>query len=90
MKKRMVALILCLPLFIMGASILSSQAFAQEDLIQERFEEVNKANRDANIGAMTLSFVFLPSVDIMTITAMCIVLLAGGIMVSRGTAGAKI
>ena len=29
------------------------QAFAQEDATQERFDEVNQANRDANINAMT-------------------------------------
>jgi len=39
------------------------QAFAQEGASQERFDEVNRANRDAYISAMTLSFVFLPTVE---------------------------
>ncbi|MBN1640535.1 MAG: ABC transporter ATP-binding protein [Anaerolineae bacterium] len=61
------------------------QAFAQEDNTQERFEEINRANRDAYVGAMSLSFVFLPTVDILSITATCIVLWVGGMMSARGT-----
>ncbi len=61
------------------------QAFAQETSTQERFEEVNRANRDAYIRAMSLSFVFLPAVDVLSVAATCIVLWAGGVMVARGT-----
>ncbi len=61
------------------------QAFAQEESTQERFEEVNRANRDAYIRAMSLSLVFLPSVDVLSVAATCIVLWAGGSMVARGT-----
>ena len=39
------------------------QAFAHEDESLESFDEVNRANRDAYIEAMSLSFVFLPSVE---------------------------
>ena len=39
-------------------------AFAQEAASQEHFDGVNRANRDANIAAMTLSFVYLPGVNI--------------------------
>jgi len=60
------------------------QAFAQEDNAQERFEVVNRANRDAYVEAMSLSFIFLPTVDVLSIAAMCIVLAAGGVMVARG------
>jgi ABC-type multidrug transport system fused ATPase/permease subunit len=60
------------------------QAFAQEDNVQERFEAVNRENRDANISAMSLSFMFLPAVDVLSVTATCIVLWAGGAMVARG------
>ena len=38
------------------------QAFAQEKASQERFDKVNVENRNAYINAMTLSFVFLPSI----------------------------
>ncbi len=58
------------------------QAFAQEGASQERFTEVNQANRDANIEAMTLSFVFLPSVDFLSMLATGIVLWFGGLAVA--------
>lgn len=59
------------------------QAFAQEGASQERFTEVNQANRDANIDAMSLSFVFLPSVDFLSMMATAIVLWFGGLAVAR-------
>ena len=34
------------------------QAFAQENATEERFDEVNRANRDANVAAISLSFLF--------------------------------
>jgi ABC-type multidrug transport system fused ATPase/permease subunit len=60
------------------------QAFAQEDAAQERFESVNRQNRDAHIKAMSLSFVFLPAVDVLSTLATCIVLASGGFMVVQG------
>lgn len=60
------------------------QAFAQENNTQDRFEAINRANRDANIKAMSLSFAFMPAVDILSVTATCIVLLSGGMMVAQG------
>ncbi len=59
------------------------QAFAQEHATQERFDEVNRANRDANIAAMSLSFVFLPSVEFLGMLATGIVLWFGGLAVAR-------
>ena len=61
------------------------QAFAQEETTQGRFEQINRANRDVNISAVSLSFVFLPSVDVLSIVATCIVLGVGGVMVAQGT-----
>lgn len=61
------------------------QAFANEDLTFEKFDEVNQANRDAHIEAMSLSFVFLPTVEFLSIAATAIVLLFGGISVVQGT-----
>jgi ABC-type multidrug transport system fused ATPase/permease subunit len=61
------------------------QAFAQEENTQERFEVVNRANRDAYVNAMSLSFTFLPAVEILSVVAMGIVLAAGGVMAARGT-----
>ena len=61
------------------------QAFAQEANTQERFEAVNRANRDAHINAMSLSFIFLPAVDVLAVAATCIVLWVGGAMIARDT-----
>jgi ABC-type multidrug transport system fused ATPase/permease subunit len=61
------------------------QAFAQEGHTQERFEAINRANRDAYVNAMSLSFVFLPAVDILSVAATCIVLWVGGATISHGT-----
>ncbi|MDQ5853371.1 MAG: ABC transporter ATP-binding protein/permease, partial [Chloroflexota bacterium] len=60
------------------------QAFAQEDVSQERFDRVNNANRDAHVAAMSLSFVFLPAVEFLGMLATGIVLWFGGLAVARG------
>ncbi len=60
------------------------QAFVQEDATAERFDEVNRANRDANIAAMRLSFTFLPAVEFLGMLATAIVLGFGGMAVARG------
>ena len=60
------------------------QAFAQEEASQERFEEVNRANRDANIAAMSLSFIFLPTVEFLGVLATAVVLWFGGLAALRG------
>lgn len=60
------------------------QAFANEDVTTERFNEVNGANRDANIEAISLSFVFLPTVEFLSMVATGIVLLFGGVSVAQG------
>ncbi len=61
------------------------QAFAQEGSEQEHFEEVNRANRDANVRAMTLSFVFMPTVQFLGTLATAVVLLFGGRAVAQET-----
>ena len=60
------------------------QAFAQEGASQERFEKVNRVNRDAYISAMSLSFVFLPTVEFLSMAATAIVLWFGGSAVAQG------
>ncbi len=67
---------------IMGMRVI--QAFVQEDATQERFDDVNRANRDANIAAMRLSFTFLPTVEFLGMLATAIVLGFGGMSVARG------
>jgi ABC-type multidrug transport system fused ATPase/permease subunit len=54
------------------------QAFAQEEVSRARFEKVNDANRNAHIQAMSLSFVFLPTVEFLGVLATAIVLWFGG------------
>ena len=60
------------------------QAFAQEDATQERFREVNEANRDANINAMSLSFIYMPAIEFLSMLATAIVLWFGGQAVTGG------
>lgn len=60
------------------------QAFAQEDASQARFDHVNRANRDANVAAMSLSFLFLPTVELLGMVATAIVLWFGGREVVQG------
>ena len=60
------------------------QAFAQEGSSRERFDEVNRANREAHVAAMSLSFVFLPTVEFLGILATSIVLWFGGQAVAQG------
>jgi ABC-type multidrug transport system fused ATPase/permease subunit len=60
------------------------QAFAQEGASRDRFDEVNRDNRDAYIAAMSLSFVFLPTVEFLGMLATGIVLWFGGLAVAGG------
>jgi len=60
------------------------QAFAQEQVSRARFEKVNSANRNAHIEAMSLSFVFLPSVEFLGVLATGIVLWFGGQFMDSG------
>ncbi|MEE4193996.1 MAG: ABC transporter ATP-binding protein [Anaerolineae bacterium] len=68
---------------IQGVRVI--QAFGQENTTRERFNEVNEVNREANIDAMSLSFIFLPSIEVLSILATVIVLWFGGRMASAGT-----
>ncbi|MXV93451.1 MAG: ABC transporter ATP-binding protein [Chloroflexi bacterium] len=61
------------------------QAFANEDSASEKFDTVNQANRDAHIEAMSLSFIFLPTVEFLGVAATAIVLLFGGLGVLQGS-----
>jgi ATP-binding cassette subfamily B multidrug efflux pump len=66
------------------AGVRVIQAFGQESSTQERFNQVNDANRMANINAMTLSFVFLPAIEFLGVLTTAIVLWFGGQMVGQG------
>ena len=60
------------------------QAFAREDAARRRFREVNRANRDANVEATSLSFLYLPAMDLLATVATAIVLWFGGQAVVGG------
>jgi ATP-binding cassette subfamily B multidrug efflux pump len=60
------------------------QAFAQEKTSQTHFNEVNLANRNSQITAVSLSFIFLPSIEFLGMLATVIVLWFGGLAVGRG------
>ena len=60
------------------------QAFAREGISHEHFDEVNLANREAHIAAMSLSFVFLPTVEFLGMLATAVVLWFGGRAVAQG------
>jgi ABC-type multidrug transport system fused ATPase/permease subunit len=67
------------------AGVRVIQAFGQENTTQQRFNQVNEANRDAHINAMSLSFIFLPGVEFLGILATVIVLWFGGRQVADET-----
>ena len=66
------------------AGVRVIQAFGQENSTQERFNEVNEANRKANINAVTLSFIFLPAIEFLGVLSTGIVLWFGGRLVNQG------
>ncbi|MBI4757855.1 MAG: ABC transporter ATP-binding protein [Chloroflexi bacterium] len=59
------------------------QSFARERANQERFDEINRENRDANIGAAAVASAFSPTVDVLGTAATAIVVGAGGLLVLR-------
>jgi ABC-type multidrug transport system fused ATPase/permease subunit len=67
------------------AGVRVIQAFGQEEPSQEHFNTVNEVNRQANISAMMLSFIFLPAIEFLGILATAIVLWFGGLAVAGGT-----
>ena len=66
------------------AGVRVIQAFGQEGSSQERFTQVNEANRNAHINAMTLSFIFLPAIEFLGVLSTAIVLWFGGRAVAGG------
>ena len=60
------------------------QAFAQEKAMRNRFDSANQDNRSAFVNAMSLSFVFLPTVEFLAVLATAVVLWFGGRAVAQG------
>ena len=61
------------------------QAYAQEKAMRDRFDTANQRNRSAFIDAMSLSFVFLPTVEFLAVLATAVVLWFGGRAVAQET-----
>ncbi len=59
------------------------QAYAQESASQARFKRVNVENRDAYINAMSLSYVFLPTIEFLGMLATAVILWFGGRLVMQ-------
>lgn len=82
-RQRIAALVGALAETIGGIRVI--QAFAQEEAVAERFETVNDANRETNIAAIRLSFIFLPSIEFLGVLATAVVLYFGGRAVAGET-----
>jgi ATP-binding cassette subfamily B multidrug efflux pump len=61
------------------------QAFARERENVAEFRQINRANRDANVQAQTLTSAFSPALDVLGTAALAVVLGYGGWAVVRGT-----
>jgi ATP-binding cassette subfamily B protein/subfamily B ATP-binding cassette protein MsbA len=55
-----------------------AQAFAREDENIERFDELNRANRDANVSAQGVVAAFSPTLDVLSTVGLAIVIGFGG------------
>ncbi len=60
------------------------QAFAQEAITHERFDQINRANRRAQVAAVATASAFPPVVDLLGVIATGIVLWIGGQAVVQG------
>jgi ATP-binding cassette, subfamily B, multidrug efflux pump len=60
-----------------------AQAFAREGENIERFEELNRANRDANVSAQGVVAAFSPTLDVLSTIGLAIVVGYGGYLALR-------
>ena len=61
------------------------QSMSREEINAERFDDVNKAHLDANISAVKLQAMMMPTVQIMTALAYGVLIIFGGAQVLAGT-----
>lgn len=66
------------------------KAMSQESDNMKSFEEINKENRYAQIKAVLISAIFFPFMSLTGTLGTAMVILAGGIMIVKGDAGATI
>jgi ATP-binding cassette subfamily B multidrug efflux pump len=60
-----------------------AQAFAREGQNMERFNELNRANRDANVNAQGIVAAFSPTLDVLSTVGLAIVIGFGGYLALR-------
>ncbi|MCJ7604804.1 MAG: ABC transporter ATP-binding protein/permease [Dehalococcoidales bacterium] len=60
------------------------QSLSREDENMEQFDEINKAHLDANVTAVKLEALMMPTVNIMTGVSFAIVIIVGGFQVMDG------
>jgi ATP-binding cassette subfamily B multidrug efflux pump len=60
-----------------------AQAFAREGQNLERFDELNRANRDANVSAQGIVAAFSPTLDVLSTIGLAIVVGYGGYLALR-------
>jgi ABC-type multidrug transport system fused ATPase/permease subunit len=61
------------------------QAFNRERAFQRDFEELNEANRAANVRAQKLSSVFFPAIELLGVIATTAVIFAGAKLIGAGS-----
>jgi ABC-type multidrug transport system fused ATPase/permease subunit len=61
------------------------QAFNRERTFQAEFDELNEANRRANVRAQKLSSVFFPAIELLGVTATVLVLYGGALLIDGGS-----
>src|SRR3990172_2902257 len=61
------------------------QAFSRERAFQREFDDLNEANRRANVYAQKLSSVFFPAIEFLGVVATVAVLYAGALLIDGGT-----
>ena len=67
-------------------SVREAQAFNRVQLNIDEFDQINAANRDANIQAVAITAAFLPSIDFLNTLATAGVLAYGGYLAVTGSA----
>ncbi len=64
-----------------------TQSMSREGVNLQQFDNVNKANLNANVGAARLQALMMPTVDVLTNVAFALVLIVGGSQVLSGAVG---
>ncbi len=72
------------------AGVRVTQSMSRERANLQQFDDVNRANLNANVGAAKLQAIMIPTVDILTNVAFGLVLIVGGSQVLTGTIGVGI